>query len=1144
MELTKEEPPQRGSSFVAYRCGRAVGIPGFIHLTFSCMQRWKNFSHWVMGFFLCGILFAPSAQAATPATVFISEIAWAGSSLSASDEWIELANPTDATIDLSGYELLGAASSGSVITLPEGSLITPYSTFLIANYDIAHENAVVSTVPSYITSSISLSNSALQITFSNAQGEILDVAGDGSVPLAGNSGGTSLGGPYASMERVYPLLDGTFPDAWTATTAQTGIKEGINDLGTPGFYSFETTTIVEETSDTPVQEESVLTETESTTTEEVVEDIEETIVEQEIVLPSLFISEFVSDPSEGAFEFIELYNNTDLPLDLTGYTIADAAGKITTLEGTIAAQSYYLVSEPAGKLNNDGDTIILTDPSGTIVETVIFGTDDLPALSDPSAYARTQEGTLVTTTTPTPGQENIFTTEIITENTSEETVSPSLFISEFVSDPSEDAFEFVELYNNSDVPLDLTGYTLADAAGKITTLEGTMAAQSYYLISEPAGKLNNDEDTIILSNASGTIIETIMYGTDDLPALSDPSAYAHTQEGTLIATTTPTPGQENIFTTELPEVTIEEESVEEKTITETENIEDVTSVLSYQSGDLLLNELVSSPLEGEVEWVEIYHPGTNEIALTHWTLEDATGKQTNLGEGTLAPKSYLIVPSPKGVLNNDGDTLILKDGQGNVIDTLIYGAAEIPAPKKGYALAKTAEGTWKETETVTPGMVNTISTAEETTTDTTSSGVSETQEETNVSYDYTALRLSEIYPNTNGSDEVEEFIEIENVGDSPVDLFGVILEDASGKQFIFSTHQNLSNVSVMALMREVTALALNNLGDTVSLYDPSYKLLDQVTYEKTNQGQSLARIHGSWDWTSHPTANEPNAFPTTQVDKPSSVTTTNTIVSAGEKTTTTLAVDRPNTSSGYLVTMDQVRTLADDTPVQVTGIVSVVPGILGKQIFYIQDETSGIQIYQYNADFPVLQEGDEVTVKGVMSTSREERRIKISEQQDIVVQKNPSNLEAASMTLTEISTEKTGILITVSGIVVSKENSSILLEEDGIQLTVRLASVTGLTPANFSTGAHMAVTGILTKSNDQLVLLPRFAEDIKILVSTTEDTTMTGLIAQEQTSKRIALVLTTAALVILAGFALSYFAPRIKSYVTHRPLRLGTQETH
>ena len=1005
MELTKEEPPQRGSSFVAYRCGRAVGIPGFIHLTFSCMQRWKNFSHWVMGFFLCGILFAPSAQAATPATVFISEIAWAGSSLSASDEWIELANPTDATIDLSGYELLGAASSGSVITLPEGSLITPYSTFLIANYDIAHENAVVSTVPSYITSSISLSNSALQITFSNAQGEILDVAGDGSVPLAGNSGGTSLGGPYASMERVYPLLDGTFPDAWTATTAQTGIKEGINDLGTPGFYSFETTTIVEETSDTPVQEESVLTETESTTTEEVVEDI-------------------------------------------------------------------------------------------------------------------------------------------VLQNTSEETVSPSLFISEFVSDPSEDAFEFVELYNNSDVPLDLTGYTLADAAGKITTLEGTMAAQSYYLISEPAGKLNNDEDTIILSNASGTIIETIMYGTDDLPALSDPSAYAHTQEGTLIATTTPTPGQENIFTTELPEVTIEEESVEEKTITETENIEDVTSVLSYQSGDLLLNELVSSPLEGEVEWVEIYHPGTNEIALTHWTLEDATGKQTNLGEGTLAPKSYLIVPSPKGVLNNDGDTLILKDGQGNVIDTLIYGAAEIPAPKKGYALAKTAEGTWKETETVTPGMVNTISTAEETTTDTTSSGVSETQEETNVSYDYTALRLSEIYPNTNGSDEVEEFIEIENVGDSPVDLFGVILEDASGKQFIFSTHQNLSNVSVMALMREVTALALNNLGDTVSLYDPSYKLLDQVTYEKTNQGQSLARIHGSWDWTSHPTANEPNAFPTTQVDKPSSVTTTNTIVSAGEKTTTTLAVDRPNTSSGYLVTMDQVRTLADDTPVQVTGIVSVVPGILGKQIFYIQDETSGIQIYQYNADFPVLQEGDEVTVKGVMSTSREERRIKISEQQDIVVQKNPSNLEAASMTLTEISTEKTGILITVSGIVVSKENSSILLEEDGIQLTVRLASVTGLTPANFSTGAHMAVTGILTKSNDQLVLLPRFAEDIKILVSTTEDTTMTGLIAQEQTSKRIALVLTTAALVILAGFALSYFAPRIKSYVTHRPLRLGTQETH
>ena len=959
------------------------------------MQRRKLFSGWLTSLFLCSLLFSPSAQATTPTNVFLSEVAWAGSSLSASDEWIELANPTDETLNLSGWQISGAASSGNILTLPEGSLIAPQSTLLISNYDTVHENAAMSVTPSYVTSSISLSNSALQITLSTAQGEIIDMIGDGKLPLAGTSGGTSLGGAYASMQRIYPLYDGTLPEAWTTATAQIGIKEGVVDLATPGSYSFETTVA------------EVLS-------EEITDDIPEVIEEPVIELPSepetivspLFISEFVSDPSEGKVEFIELYNNSDLPLDLTGYTITDAAGKITTLEGTVTAQNYYLVSEPAGKLNNDGDTIVLADPHGTIVETIVYGTDDLPSLSDPSAYARTQEDT-------------------------------------------------------------------------------------------------------------------------------------------FIASTTSTPGTMNLFTTELPEITIEEESVEEETIIETENVEDTTSVLSYQSNDLLLNEFVSSPLEGEVEWVEIYHPGTEEIVLIGWTLEDATGKQTALGEGMLSPASYLIITSPKGVLNNDGDTLILKDGQGNVIDTLVYGTAEIPAPKKGYALAKTSEGTWQETETSTPGTVNTLSTTEETTTDTASSSASETQEETAVSYDYSALRLSEIYPNTDGSDEVEEFIEIENVGDTTIDLFGVILEDASGKQFVFSEHQNLLNVSMITLTRALTGIALNNLGDTVLLYDPSYQLLDQVTYEKTNQGQSLARIHGSWDWTTNPSANEPNTFPTAQVDIPVTTTVASTIISAGAKTTTTTSVDRSNTTSLYLLkTIGQAQNLLDDTRVQVTGIVSVVPGVLGKQIFYLQDETGGIQIYQYDADFPSLQEGDVVTLKGIMSTSREERRIKVSGQQDITLQETVLAPESVSIPLDIISEKEAGILVSISGIVVSKENSSILLEENGAQLTVRLASSTGLTPANFSTGARVVVTGILAQYNDDLVLLPRSIKDVETLASTAEEVTISGLTAQQQTYQRIALTLASITIIILAGFALSHYAPHIKSYVTHRPIRLGTQKTH
>jgi len=113
-----------------------------------------------------------------------------------------------------------------------------------------------------------------------------------------------------------------------------------------------------------------------------------------------------------------------------------------------------------------------------------------------------------------------------------------------------------------------------------------------------------------------------------------------------------------------------------------------------------------------------------------------------------------------------------------------------------------------------------------------------------------------------------------------------------------------------------------------------------------------------------------------------------------------------------------------------------------------------------------------------------------------------------------------------------------------VQLTVRLASSTGLTPANFSTGARVVVTGILAQYNDDLVLLPRSIKDVETLASTAEEVTISGLTAQQQTYQRIALTLASITIIILAGFALSHYAPHIKSYVTHRPIRLGTQKTH
>jgi uncharacterized protein YdeI (BOF family) len=948
MEAIKEEPLQRGSSFIACRCGRAAGIPGSYSFSFFCMPQWKFFSNWLVGCCLYSLLCLTPAQAQTPSTIFISEVAWAGSSLSASDEWIELANPTSEAIDISGWQLTGAASSGMILTLPEGSIIAPQTTFLIANYNTEHENASFAITPSYVTSSISLSNSALQITLTNAQGEAMDVAGNGAVPFAGTSGGTSAGGVYASMQRLSPASDGSLAESWTTTTTQTGIKDGLLDLATPGAFLFENMT--EETpvaqTETVVEEEIQITETTSVT--------EETDALTETAIEEVSLGQEISSPSE---------------------------------EQTIESET----PQTSVSLETEEDSV----PEST--ET-----------SEPSVA---------------------------------ETADDSVIMTEEIS----------------------------------STLEETT------------------ENTVAESAQENTSTQT------DTPSQEEQASQAFS---------------------------------------------------SYQQGDLLINEFISHPMEGEEEWVEFHLPGTEKVLLAGWTLEDATGKQTALGDTTITGGSYLLVASPKGILNNDGDTLILKDGTGNVIDTLVYGTPEIPAPEKGIALAKTIAGIWHETTTATPGSENIFSVMlEESANEAPSSSpateeqtVKGSQEETpaSLSYDYASLRLSEIYPNTKGSDEAEEFIEIENIGEKTVDLFGVILEDASGKQYIFPDHQLLANVALFSVPRLVSGIALNNLKETVFLYDPSYQLLDQVSYEKSTQGQSLARISGSWSWTTHLTQNEPNAFPNTQMDDPSTTPTTDIILSSATTTTTSVSVDRAHTASRYsLKTLAQAQDLSDDTQVRVTGVVNTTPGTLGKQIFYLQDETGGLQIYQYRSDFPDLQEGDMITVQGTMSTNRGERRLKIGGKEDITLVQTSSPLIAQEFALSEVSEEYAGALVSISGIVVSKENASIVLEEEGVQMTVRLASSTGLTTGDFPTGAHMTITGILTKNDNTLTLLPRSVEDIQIVSQTTDEPLVSGLSAQEQTSRRIALALTLMACAALAGFALFHYAPRITSYVTRRPVRIG-----
>ncbi|MEK7146727.1 MAG: lamin tail domain-containing protein [Patescibacteria group bacterium] len=91
----------------------------------------------------------------------------------------------------------------------------------------------------------------------------------------------------------------------------------------------------------------------------------------------MIISRFLPNPvgSDKAGEWIEILNNTDTVVDLTGWQIKDLAGKSYILQsGELKAGASVQVFYKTTKitLNNSGETIFLYNPTGGLADKLSF----------------------------------------------------------------------------------------------------------------------------------------------------------------------------------------------------------------------------------------------------------------------------------------------------------------------------------------------------------------------------------------------------------------------------------------------------------------------------------------------------------------------------------------------------------------------------------------------------------------------------------------------------------------------------------------------------------------------------------------------------------------------------------------------------
>jgi hypothetical protein len=199
-------------------------------------MRRKNASFWRLVW--CALLaaatvlnpfLATSAQAAPPGQIVIGEVAWAGSTLSTADEWIELWNISDAPVSVGNWYLRGMGENGRLIILPTDAVIPAQGVYLIANYNANEAKSNLAIQAQVVTTTVSLSNSALRIDLLDSSDNLVDSAGTGGAPPAGSSGTVKI-----SMIRSDTSLTGTMATAWSDQSTGANLKPGSADLGTPG----------------------------------------------------------------------------------------------------------------------------------------------------------------------------------------------------------------------------------------------------------------------------------------------------------------------------------------------------------------------------------------------------------------------------------------------------------------------------------------------------------------------------------------------------------------------------------------------------------------------------------------------------------------------------------------------------------------------------------------------------------------------------------------------------------------------------------------------------------------------------------------------------------------------------------------------
>ncbi|MEX0621797.1 MAG: lamin tail domain-containing protein [Candidatus Woykebacteria bacterium] len=242
-------------------------------------------------------------------------------------------------------------------------------------------------------------------------------------------------------------------------------------------------------------------------------------------------------------DWVELYSDTNNPISLEGWELRDSLDSSPKkLSGCIKSGGFRKF-DFSNRLNNSGDKIRLFSDKGIMVDAIEYFSDQVPSHQKGASTGREPDGSgdwqVFSTPTPT-------NTSCTQQNGQKTTSSTNLKVSlsEIFPNPEKGGQEWVEIYNPNFSSVNLSNWSLVDAADHKKTLSGAVSAKSYKVFRYSSGWLNNGGDGVTLINAASNKIEKYTFGAADKGV-----SFAKDSNGKWHVTITPTPGKANKIST-------------------------------------------------------------------------------------------------------------------------------------------------------------------------------------------------------------------------------------------------------------------------------------------------------------------------------------------------------------------------------------------------------------------------------------------------------------------------------------------------------------------------------------------------------------------------------------------------------------------